>query len=86
MDEIEDMEDARIRVYGHTDIVGGAEVNQRVSTERAKKVAAFLVDKGIDASRIEAEGLSFNHPVADNSTEAGRAKNRRVEIYVIPAQ
>ena len=86
VDEIEDMEDARIRVYGHTDIVGSAEVNQRVSTERAKKVAAFLVDKGIEASRIEAEGLSFNHPVADNSTEAGRAKNRRVEIYVIPAQ
>lgn len=86
VDEIEDMEDARIRVYGHTDIVGSAEVNQRVSTERAKKVAAFLVDKGIDANRITAEGLSFNHPVADNSTEAGRAKNRRVEIYVIPAQ
>ena len=86
VDEIEDMEDARIRVYGHTDIVGSAEVNQRVSTERAKKVAAFLVDNGIDANRITAEGLSFNHPVADNSTEAGRAKNRRVEIYVIPAQ
>lgn len=84
--EIKDMPDAHIRVYGHTDIVGSAEVNQKVSEERARKVAAFLVDNGISASRIEAEGMSFNNPVADNSTEEGRAKNRRVEIFVIPAQ
>ena len=83
---IADMPDSRIRVQGHTDIVGSAEVNQAKSTERAKEVAKYLEEKGIDPSRITAEGLSFNVPVADNSTEEGRAKNRRVEIYVIPAQ
>ncbi|NLZ20258.1 MAG: OmpA family protein [Bacteroidales bacterium] len=83
---ISDMPDSRIRVYGHTDIVGTAEVNQAKSTQRANEVAKYLQEKGIAADRITAEGLSFNVPVADNSTEEGRAKNRRVEIYVVPAQ
>lgn len=83
---ISDMPDSRIRVQGHTDIVGSAEVNQAKSTERAREVAKYLEAKGIASSRITAEGLSFTVPVADNSTEEGRAKNRRVEIYVIPAQ
>jgi len=83
---ISDMPDSRIRVYGHTDIVGTAEVNQAKSAQRANEVAKYLQEKGIAADRITAEGLSFNVPVADNSTEEGRAKNRRVEIYVIPAQ
>ena len=83
---IADMPDSKIRVFGHTDIVGSADANQAVSTKRAKEVARYLEEKGIDASRIEAEGLSFTQPVADNSTEAGRAKNRRVEVFVIPAQ
>ncbi len=83
---ISDMPDSRIRVYGHTDIVGSSEVNQAMSTQRAREVAKYLEEKGIAASRITAEGLSFTKPVADNSTEEGRAKNRRVEIYVIPAR
>ena len=83
---ISDMPDSRIRVYGHTDIVGSSEVNQALSTKRAKEVAAYLETKGIAASRITAEGLSFTKPIADNSTEEGRAKNRRVEIYVVPAR
>ena len=83
---ISDMPDSRIRVQGHTDIVGSAEVNQAKSTERAREVARYLEEKGIASSRITADGLSFNVPVADNSTEEGRAKNRRVEIYVIPAK
>ena len=83
---IADMPDSRIRVYGHTDIVGTAEANQAVSAKRAKEVAKYLEEKGISPSRITAEGLSFTQPVADNSTEAGRAKNRRVEIYIIPAR
>ena len=83
---ISDMPDSRIRVYGHTDIVGSSEVNQALSTKRAKEVADYLEEKGIAASRITAEGLSFTKPIADNSTEEGRARNRRVEIYVIPAK
>ena len=83
---ISDMPDSHIRVYGHTDIVGSSEVNQALSAKRARVVADYLEEKGIDASRITAEGLSFTRPIADNSTEEGRAKNRRVEIYVIPAK
>ena len=83
---ISDMPDSRIRVQGHTDIVGSSEVNQALSTRRAREVAKYLEEKGIAASRITAEGLSFNVPIADNSTEEGRARNRRVEIYVIPAK
>ena len=86
VENLEDFPGARFRVYGHTDIVGSAEVNQKVSADRAKSVAAFLEKEGIAQDHIVAEGLSFNYPVADNSTEAGRAKNHRVEIYVIPAQ
>lgn len=86
VNSISDMPDSRIRVYGHTDIVGSSEVNQAKSTARAEEVAKYLEEKGIAASRITAEGLSFTKPVADNSTEEGRAKNRRVEIYVIPAK
>lgn len=83
---IADMSNSKIRVFGHTDIVGSSEANQAVSEKRAKEVAKYLETKGIAPSRITAEGKSFTQPIADNSTEAGRAKNRRVEIYVIPAQ
>lgn len=86
VNSISDMPDSHIRVQGHTDIVGSAEVNQAKSTERAREVAKYLEAKGIAPSRITAEGFSFNVPVADNSTEEGRAKNRRVEIYVVPAK
>lgn len=83
--EISDMPNSKIRVRGHTDITGTAEVNEALSTRRARAVADYLVSKGIESKRITSEGLSFKYPIADNSTEAGRAKNRRVEIYVIPA-
>lgn len=86
VDGIADMPDSRIRVYGHTDIVGSAEVNQAVSTQRANEVAKYLQEKGIAPERIHAAGMSFTQPIADNSTDEGRAKNRRVEIFVIPAQ
>ena len=59
-----------------------AEANQKVSDNRAKAVSNYLQGKGIAASRIIAEGHSFNDPVADNSTAEGRAQNRRVEIYI----
>ena len=86
VESISDMPDCRFRVCGHTDFVGTAEANQRISTQRAQAVADYLIEKGIAADRIRVEGHSFNHPIADNGTEEGRAKNRRVEIFVIPAQ
>ncbi len=74
--------DTDVTIYGHTDNTGTREVNERVSTQRAEAVANFLVGNGIERGRLTTEGLAFDVPVADNSTEAGRAQNRRVEIYI----
>ena len=80
--EMADMPETDITILGHTDNVGTAEANQKVSDNRANAVAKYLQNKGISKDRIIAEGHSFNDPVADNSTAEGRAQNRRVEIYV----
>lgn len=68
---------------GHTDSVGSASYNQRLSVRRAEAVKAYLVTKGIEKSRIYTEGKGESQPVADNRTAAGRAKNRRVEVEVV---
>ncbi|MBK7299791.1 MAG: OmpA family protein [Moraxellaceae bacterium] len=70
----------RITIEGHTDSVGSSKANQAVSAQRAAAVKQYLVDQGADASRIQTEGLGEAYPVASNSTEAGRQKNRRVEV------
>lgn len=72
----------RIRIEGHTDNVGIASINQSLSYFRAKGVATYLIEKGVDPSRIEANGNGSDLPIADNDTEEGRAKNRRVEFVV----
>ena len=71
-----------ITIYGHTDNTGTRAVNERISKERAEAVANFLIGNGIARNRITTEGLAFDQPVADNSTAEGRAKNRRVEVYI----
>jgi outer membrane protein OmpA-like peptidoglycan-associated protein len=73
---------ADITILGHTDNVGTAEANEKVSQKRADAVKKELKKNGMDANHLYAQGLSFNKPVADNDTEEGRAKNRRVEIYI----
>lgn len=80
--EMADLPDTDITVLGHTDNVGTAEANQKVSDARAASVSNYLQAKGIAKDRIIAEGHSYNDPVADNSTAEGRAQNRRVEIYI----
>ena len=80
--EMADLPETDITILGHTDNVGTAEANQKVSDARAQTVSKYLQNKGIAASRIVAEGHSYNDPVASNDTEAGRAQNRRVEIYI----
>ncbi|MBR3386769.1 MAG: OmpA family protein [Bacteroidales bacterium] len=80
--EMADLPDTDITVLGHTDNVGTAEANQKVSDNRANAVSNYLQGKGISKDRIIAEGHSYNDPVADNSTAEGRAQNRRVEIYI----
>ncbi len=75
--------DVRIEVSGHTDNVGSASLNKRLSRSRAQSVKSYLESQGIDAGRIEFEGYGFDRPIAPNETEQGRAANRRVEIEVI---
>ena len=68
---------------GHADSTGSDAYNQRLSVRRAESVKAYLVSKGIEATRVYTEGKGEKQPVADNKTRDGRAKNRRVEIEVI---
>jgi outer membrane protein OmpA-like peptidoglycan-associated protein len=70
----------RIEIGGHTDNVGTPESNMKLSRERAQAVMDALVQRGIDAGRMTAKGYGQTVPVADNRTEEGRAKNRRVEL------
>ena len=69
-------------VVGHTDSMGSDAYNQRLSLARANSVKAYLASKGMASQRIRTEGRGESQPVADNATEEGRAKNRRVEIQV----
>jgi len=70
----------KIEVAGHTDNVGGQNFNQKLSMDRANAVMAALVKRGIAANRLSAKGYGQTVPIADNRTEDGRAKNRRVEL------
>jgi outer membrane protein OmpA-like peptidoglycan-associated protein len=70
----------KLRVEGHTDNQGNAAANQALSEKRAQAVVAWLTGKGISASRLVAKGFGAGKPMADNNTEDGRAKNRRVEL------
>jgi outer membrane protein OmpA-like peptidoglycan-associated protein len=71
-----------LRIEGHTDSTGSDELNDRLSKDRAGSVMSFLQAQGVTGSRMTAEGYGKRVPVADNSTPAGRAKNRRVEIVL----
>lgn len=75
--------EANLVITGHTDNRGSAEMNQKLSESRAKAVKDYLVSKGVDASKLEAKGVGFEHPVASNATEQGRFKNRRIEFVLI---
>lgn len=74
---------AKIEVGGHTDWKGKAPVNLELSQKRADAVRAALIDAGVDPSRITAKGYGEDVPIATNDTDAGRAKNRRIELRVV---
>ena len=71
-----------VRVEGHTDSQGGDKPNMKLSDARAKAVREYLIGKGIDGGRLVAKGFGETKPVADNDTEEGRFKNRRVEFEI----
>lgn len=70
----------KIQIQGHTDDVGSEEANMQLSEQRAQAVMQAVVSKGIDKERLTSVGFGEKKPVADNKTEEGRAKNRRVEL------
>ena len=72
--------DISMEVAGHTDSIGDADSNLRLSTTRAQAVLNYLVAQGVAEKRLLAKGYGSNEPIADNNTNAGRAKNRRVEL------
>jgi outer membrane protein OmpA-like peptidoglycan-associated protein len=72
-----------VLVEGHTDSTGSDSLNLSISQRRAEAVKAVLISKGVSADRIKAKGCGESRPVADNSSEEGRRKNRRVEITVL---
>jgi len=87
LDEVVDLmksrTSARIGVYGHTDNHGSDAINQRLSRERAAACKNYIASKGIAPNRLESKGFGPSQPVADNNTEEGRARNRRVDFKVL---
>ena len=72
-----------IRIVGHTDNVGSMPFNMALSLDRAAAVKGFLMERGVEAERIETQGDGPTNPVGDNETEEGRALNRRVEVVIL---
>ncbi|MBS0428932.1 MAG: OmpA family protein [Proteobacteria bacterium] len=73
---------ASILIVGHTDATGGDSANEKLSLARADNARSLLVSRGVLGSIVKAEGHGEREPIADNHTAAGRAQNRRVEIYI----
>lgn len=74
--------ETNVQIKGYTDNTGSLEVNQRVSNGRADAVKNYLLQSGVAASRMSAEGLPMQDYIASNATAEGRAQNRRVEIFI----
>jgi OmpA-OmpF porin, OOP family len=72
-----------IKIEGHTDNVGNPASNKKLSLNRAESVMTFLQTNGVDAARLAVSGLGSDKPVEENTTEKGRAANRRIEAYVV---
>lgn len=80
---LDEYPNAKFTVEGHTDSVGSAENNKKLSEARALSVKDFLVSNGVEEFRLSSKGYGEDKPVADNNTRSGRAKNRRVEINLV---
>ncbi|MDT3668794.1 MAG: OmpA family protein [Aromatoleum sp.] len=83
---IQQYPDTVVQVEGHTDSTGAAAYNQTLSENRAGAVRSYLIRQGVAANRLAAVGYGATRPVADNSSVAGRAQNRRVEVLIVPTQ
>lgn len=82
MDKLKNADVLSIKVVGHTDSQGTDAYNQALSERRASSVAAFLLEQGLAPDKLTSQGMGESQPVADNASEEGRAKNRRVELVI----
>jgi len=83
-DVFKNYEKTNLTVTGHTDNVGSADFNLKLSERRAKAVADYLMSLGVPRARMRIMGFGFERPVASNDSADGRAQNRRVEIHIVP--
>jgi outer membrane protein OmpA-like peptidoglycan-associated protein len=72
----------QVLIVGHTDSTGSDAINEPLSLQRAQTVRDYLYSRGVPAARLEVAGRAAREPVAENTSDAGRAKNRRVEIFL----
>ncbi|SFU94062.1 OmpA family protein [Pontibacter akesuensis] len=80
---LQDYQGTNVIIEGHTDNTGSYDLNQKLSERRAEAVAAYARSLGVDGSRLQAKGYSYDQPIADNTTAEGRQKNRRVEVIIV---
>ena len=73
---------AEVRIIGHTDSTGSDAINNPLSLQRAESTRNYLTSRGVNGARIQVQGMGSHQPVASNATNEGRARNRRVEIFV----
>jgi len=73
----------KVQIQGYTDSKGSARYNLKLSQRRADAVREYLIDQGVGSGQLTARGFGKSDPVASNSTEAGRAMNRRVVVFVV---
>ena len=79
---LQEYDQTTVDVYGHADSVGSDEYNQDLSERRAMNVASVLMQGGVIRQRVVAQGYGESRPIASNATDDGRARNRRVEVYI----
>ena len=79
---LQDQPTAHVRVIGHADATGSDDVNNQLSAQRAESVRNYLIDRGVNGGRIDTVGRGSHEPIASNDTAQGRARNRRVEIFL----
>jgi outer membrane protein OmpA-like peptidoglycan-associated protein len=78
--------DSQLLIVGHTDAKGDDAYNQRLSERRSASAAAYLASQGVDRARLSATGKGESEPIATNDTDAGQAKNRRVEVAIFASE
>ena len=79
---LEKYKNFKLIIVGYADSLGSWDYNLKLSLKRAKQGREFLISRKISPERIIVKGMSYQSPISDNSTESGRAKNRRIEFYI----